>query len=71
MPQHEIRMALPATTQVVNADVTFTVYSDGRRLGQLRVSRGTLDWHPAGKKDFASVGWERFDDWMRDHGGFE
>lgn len=47
MPTHEIRVTMPSTTQVINADVVFTVTSDGVRLGELEVSKGSLDWRPA------------------------
>jgi hypothetical protein len=64
-------MQTPATTQVVNADVTFTISSDGKKLGELNISKGSLDWKPSGRRESATVQWEQFDAWMRDHGGFE
>lgn len=66
MPQHEVKMTVPATTQVVNADVTFVVAADGRRLGTLQISKGSIDWKPAGAQHSHSATWEEFDRWMRE-----
>ena len=56
------------TARVVgNADVTFVVHSDGDKLGELRISRGTLDWWPAHSKTrHASLTWEQFATVMED-----
>lgn len=70
MPQHEVRMMVPNSTQVTNSDVTFTVTADGSKLGELQISKGTIDWKPAGKQGRASLPWETFDKWMRDYGEF-
>jgi hypothetical protein len=39
----------------------FEVRSDGVKLGELRVSKGTLDWYPVNAKRPIRVTWERFD----------
>jgi hypothetical protein len=62
MPMHEIEATLPAH-QVVNTDLRITVKSDGRTLGVLAVSKGTIDWTPARRKTI-SLEWERFADVM-------
>ena len=45
MPQHEIEIEIPAKA-VLHKDVTFTIKSDGAKLGQLRISKGSIDWQP-------------------------
>lgn len=58
MPKHHIEISLP-TKPLKNVDATITVWSDEEKLGELRVSRGTLDWRAAHKKSFKSFSWER------------
>jgi len=52
-------MVLPAKA-IRNADVSFLVMSDGVRLGELRISKGTIDWWPARRQRPIKVRWERF-----------
>lgn len=59
MPKHRIEIAQPAK-RVLNSDVVFTVYSDDKRLGELSISRGSVDWRPTNKQQPYSVSWERF-----------
>lgn len=58
MPKHNIEISLP-TKPLKNVDTTITVWSDGGKLGELRVSRGTLDWRSARRKSFKRFSWER------------
>ena len=58
MPKHHIEISLP-TKPLKNVDATITVWSDNGKLGELRVSQGTVDWRAAHKKSFKSISWER------------
>lgn len=66
MPTHEIELSLPVKA-ILNSDARFTVYSDGQKLGELQVSRGSLDWKPRGKQKAIAIQWERFDQVVRKH----
>jgi hypothetical protein len=67
MPVHRVELALP-TTDIQNTDVTVSIWSDDELLGEMRVSRGSVDWRP-GHHQFAwSMEWERFDEVMRANG---
>ncbi len=67
MAVHDIEIELPPKV-VLHKDVTFVVRSGGAKLGELRVSKGSLDWVP-GKHHFGCrLSWERFDDLMQEHG---
>ncbi len=59
MPKHEIEAGLPAH-EIVNADVTIAVKSDGKLLGELLVSRGSVDWRPARHQYSVRLSWEKF-----------
>jgi hypothetical protein len=63
--QHEIEVEVPAKV-VLHKDVRFTIKSDGTKLGELRISKGTIDWRPGNKQKVIRMGWERFDRLMQD-----
>lgn len=67
MAQHEVDMRIPTTKVVLHADVVFEVRSDGEKLGELRVSKGTIDWCPANAQNPAKLTWEQFDRLMQKH----
>ena len=59
MPEHRIDIHQPPK-QVLNSDISFTVYSDGAALGELKISRGSIDWRPAGYQKPVRWKWETF-----------
>jgi hypothetical protein len=65
MPRHEIDITVPPKI-VLNADVRFVVRSDGEKLGELLVSRGSVAWVPGHSPNAIHVRWERFDEIMRE-----
>jgi hypothetical protein len=58
MPEHDVRMSFP-DKPLKNVDATIAVWSDGKKLGEMRISRGSLDWRSAYKKTAKSIAWER------------
>jgi hypothetical protein len=68
MPEHQITVH-PSLPLVVNAaDLVIEVTSDDAKLGELRVSRGSIDWVPRNHQyAVASLTWEQFDRLMREH----
>ncbi len=61
MARHEVEMNIPTTKMVLHADVVFEVRSDGEKLGELRVSQGTIDWSPRHAHNPTSLTWEQYD----------
>ncbi len=57
MPRHHIEISLP-TKPLKNVDTTIAVWSDGDKLGEMRISRGSLDWIPAGAQNPRRITWE-------------
>jgi hypothetical protein len=47
---HNVTMSLPQGL-VTNSDVEFSITSDGKKLGEVHLSKGTIDWRPAGAKN--------------------
>jgi hypothetical protein len=65
LPKHDVEMSIPTTKVVLSADVVFEIRSDDEKLGELRISRGTIDWAPANAKVPIQLSWEQFDRVMR------
>jgi hypothetical protein len=63
MPTHEVTVDLP-TGIVLHSDVKFVVRSDDERLGELQVSKGTIDWIPGSARTRYRMEWERFHEIM-------
>ena len=68
MPEHGIKVHLTQPLDVLNADLVIQIDSDQEKLGELRISRGSIDWVPRGAKLPLSLEWERFDQVMRENG---
>ena len=66
MPSHDVEMSIPTTKVVLHADVVFEIRSDDEKLGELRVSNGSIDWYPALARIPVKLTWEQFDRVMRD-----
>ena len=47
MPRHHIEISLP-TKPLKNVDTTIRIWSGVEKLGEMRISKGSLDWLPAG-----------------------
>ena len=67
MAVHRVELALPPT-DIQNTDVIVSVWADDELLGELRISRGTVDWRPTHHQNVWSMEWERFDEMMRTNG---
>jgi hypothetical protein len=65
---HAVGLKIDHELPVGNVDIKVIVTQDGERLGQLKVSRGSVDWKPGKAKRTWSLEWERFDALMREHG---
>lgn len=55
MPKHDVEMSIPTTKVVLSADVVFDIRSDDEKLGELRISKGTIDWAPSKREDTDSA----------------
>jgi hypothetical protein len=68
MPTHETRLEIRHGITIVNKDVEIAVWSDNRRLGTLRVSRGSIDWITSPKQTTRRFSWEKFAELAESHG---
>ena len=65
MPRHDVEIEIPPKI-VLNSDVRFVVRSDGEKLGELLVSKGSVAWVPHRSPQPIHVRWEQFDELMRE-----
>jgi len=66
MPEHKVEVIQTPSWEVVNTDLRITIDSDGEKLGELCISRGTIDWRPRDAKNTIVLEWEAFDRFMRE-----
>jgi hypothetical protein len=65
MPEHRITVHPSRPLTVEAADLVIEVYSDDEKLGELRISRGSIDWRSRKAKFPLQLRWEEFDALMR------
>jgi hypothetical protein len=70
MPTHDVTVDLP-TRFVLHSDVTFVVWSDDAKLGELQVSKGSIDWLPGNGRTRYRMPWEKFNEFMKKEGRAE
>lgn len=68
MATHRITVHPSKPLAVDSADLVIEVASDDLKLGELRVSRGSIDWVPRAHASARSLEWEEFDQLMQEHG---
>jgi hypothetical protein len=56
---HKITMRQPKDS-VVNRDVEFLVYKNNKKLGTLKVSKGSIDWIPSNGTVARYLSWSDF-----------
>lgn len=65
---HQVSVNL-SSSFVLNKDVTLEVKRHGRKLGTVLVSRGNIEWVPAGNSvNRKRLSWRRFAELMEENG---
>lgn len=59
MATHKIAFK-QSTRDVLHSDMTFVVHRDGEKLGELKISKGTIDWKPKSKQRAVQWSWDKF-----------
>ena len=59
MPEHRVVVSSPPR-ELSSADAVYEVYADGEKFGELRISRGGIDWWPARSRHTEPLTWEQF-----------
>ena len=67
MGNHQLFVSLEVPhMEVKTKDVTFYVYEDGEKFGELRLSRGAVVWRGRNDKDGRKMRWRKFDRLMQE-----
>jgi len=65
MAKHDVYFQVPSA-EIKNKDVVIKIWRDGAVHGDVKISRGGIEWRPKGKsKNSIHIGWARFDDLMK------
>lgn len=64
MPEHRVTVTSPKR-EVGNSDSVYRVYDDDGKIGELRISRGGVEWWPRDAKRGKLLSWEQFSSKMR------
>lgn len=66
MPTHDVYVTLP-NALMGKKDAFFDIYKDGKKLGTITISKGSIEWYPKNtKKQVYSLSWSAFDKMMRE-----
>jgi len=63
MASHKVKMTLPPR-DIKRADASFAVERDGKMLGTLEISNGSIVWFPPYTKHGLKMGWKKFSQLM-------
>ena len=68
MAEHIVKVKIPQRVEVLSKDLEVQVIRNGRRLGTLKISRGSLDWRDASDQLSHVLYWETFAELALGHG---
>jgi hypothetical protein len=64
MPKHDVYATLPDAL-MEKRDAFFDIYQDGKKLGTITISKGSIEWYPANAKIPIRLTWSQFDRLMQ------
>lgn len=64
MAKHNVYFDLPVR-ELGKVDANFYIYQNEEKLGQIRVSKGGIDYYPASRKNPITINWTQFDKLIR------
>ena len=63
----KVNVTMP-TASLGRSDVTFSVHTGEEKLGELRISKGSLVWFPINTKKGYRLSWSKLADLMTENG---
>lgn len=66
MPTHNVKFSLPER-ELGKVDARFSIYEDGKKLGEITISRGAIEYYPTNDKNPIKMSWEQFDRAMKEY----
>lgn len=65
MAIHKVSVELPMH-ELGKTDAYFTVRSNGKKVGELTISKGAIQWYPYKAKRPITLTWKQFNQAMKD-----
>lgn len=67
MATHKVIMRQPRD-KIVNSDVVFVIKEGDKKLGELHVSKGSIEWKPSNGRFKRRMRWSKFAQFMESEG---
>lgn len=67
MATHNVIMRQPRD-KIVNSDVVFVIKEGDKKLGELHVSKGSIEWKPSNGRFKRRMRWSKFAEFMESEG---
>ena len=67
MATHKVIMRQPRE-KIVNSDVVFVIKEGEKKLGELHVSKGSIEWKPSNGRFKRRMRWSKFAKFMESEG---
>ena len=68
MAEHTVKVRLPKRVEVFSKDLDVEVKRNGNIIGNLKISKGSLDWRDVSDRNYHSLKWEKFAVLAKKHG---
>lgn len=65
---HRITFSLPSM-QLYKTDATIIVTKNKEKLGEIKLSKGGLDYYPSKRKTPIKITWSKFDSLIKEYNG--
>ena len=66
MPTHDVYGTLPFAL-LGKKDAFFEIYQDGKKLGTITISKGSIEWYSKNAKLPYSLSWGEFDKMIKEY----
>ncbi|HZI53556.1 MAG TPA: hypothetical protein VFD56_07635 [Chitinophagaceae bacterium] len=66
MASHNVKFTLPER-ELGKVDARFFIYEDGKKLGEITISRGAIEYYSANAQKPVKMSWSKFDRAMKVH----
>ena len=66
MASHNVKFTLPER-ELGKVDARFSIYEDGKKLGEITISRGAIEYYSANAQKPVKMSWSKFDRAMKEH----
>jgi hypothetical protein len=66
MATHNVKFTLPER-ELGKVDARFFIYEDGKKHGEITISRGAIEYYPSSAQKPIKMSWTQFDRAMKEY----